>query len=63
MLRAISPANNLRTYLESKRNLDITSLLEVMRSHYHEKDSSSVFTELSNAVQDINESCLEFVFP
>ena len=61
VLRAISPGNNLRTYLESKRNLDVTSLLEVMRSHFHEKDSSSIFTELSNAVQDVNESCLEFV--
>ena len=61
VLKAISPGNNLRTYLESKKNLNVTSLLEVMRSHFHEKDSSSIFTELSNAVQEINESCLDFV--
>ena len=61
VLRAISPSNNLRTYLESKKNLSVASLLEVMRSHFHEKDSTTVFTELSNASQDLNENCLDFV--
>ena len=61
VLKAISPGNNLRTYLESKVDLTITSLIEIMRSHFHEKDSTSVFTELSNASQDVNESCQDFV--
>ena len=61
VLKAISPGNNLRTYLESKPGLDIPSLMGVMRSHFHEKDSSSVFTELSNAAQETSESCLDFV--
>ena len=61
VLRAISPGNNLRTYLESKHDLSVDFLLEVMRSHFHEKDSSTVFAELGNSVQGLNEYCLEFV--
>ena len=41
--------------------MDIASLLEVMRSHYHEKDSASIFAELSNGVQNPTETCLDFV--
>lgn len=61
VLRAISPGNNLRTYLESKTDLNVTSLLDIMRSHFRERDSTSVFTELSNAAQGVSESCLDFV--
>ena len=61
VLKAISPGNNLRTYLENKKNLTVTSVLGLMRSHFHEKDSASVFTELSNASQEVAESCLDFV--
>ena len=32
-----------------------------MRSHFREKDSASIFSELSNAVQAANESCLDFI--
>ena len=59
--KAISPGENLRTYLETKSSLNIESLLEILRSHFHEKDSSSVFTELCNAVQDSNENAHDFV--
>ena len=61
VIRAISPGNNLRTYLEGKTNLSKESLLEILRSHYKEKDSASTFTELSNVAQQTNETCLDFV--
>ena len=32
-----------------------------MRSHFREKDSTSIFSELSNAVQAANETCQDFV--
>ena len=32
-----------------------------MRSHFKEKDSSSIFSELSNAIQASNESCMDFI--
>ena len=61
VLKAISPGNNIRTYLECKKNLTVSSLLDVLRSHFREKDSSTIFTELSNASQEQNENCLDFV--
>ena len=61
VLRAITPDNNLRTYLETLPKLDISLLLSILRSNYHEKDSASVFAELSNAVQNPSETCLDFV--
>ena len=61
VINAISPSNNLRTYLESKPNLNLVSLVEVLHSHFKEKDSASVFTELSNAVQQSTETALDFV--
>ena len=60
VIRAITPGNNLRTYLEGKENLLKDLLLEILRSHYKEKDSASTFTELSNAVQQATETCLDF---
>jgi hypothetical protein len=61
VIKSISPSNNLRTYLESKRNLNLKTLIEVLRTHYKEKDSASVFMELSNAVQLTSETPLDFV--
>ena len=61
VIKAITPGSYLRTYLESKHSLTLSSLVEVMRSHFREKDSTSIFSELSNVVQAANESCLDFI--
>lgn len=61
IVKSISPASNLRTYLESRKLVSLDSIIEILRSHFKEKDSSAVFTELSNAVQQTNETCLDFV--
>ena len=62
VIKAITPGSYLRTtYLESKHLLTLSSLIEVMRSHFREKDSTSIFSELSNVVQAANESCLDFI--
>ena len=47
--------------MESKNIVSIDYLLEILKSHFKEKDSNSVLIELSNAVQDISESVLDFV--
>ena len=60
VIKAITPGISLRIYLENKTDLDLTSLLSVMRSHYKEKDSTSVFTEMSNAAQLPTETAHEF---
>ena len=61
VIKAIAPGNFLRAYLESKSTLNVKSLTQIMRSHFKEKDSSSTFTEMSNAVQSGNESPHDFV--
>ena len=61
VIKAISPSNHLRTYFESKPDLHLVSLVEVLRSHFKEKDSASTFTDFSNAVQLATETCLDFV--
>lgn len=60
VIKAITPGISLRVYLENKSDLDLSSLLAVMRSHYKEKDSTSVFTEMSNAAQLPTETAHEF---
>ena len=61
IIKAITPGSNLRTYLESRRSVELPSLLAIMRSHFREKDSATYFTELSNAVQASHENCYDFV--
>ena len=60
-LEQFPPGIPLRSYLESKSNLTLESLVQIMRSHFREKDSTSTLTELSNAYQTNVETCLEFV--
>ena len=61
LIKAIAPANFLRSYLESKSFLTVDSVIQIMRSHFRKKDSSSTFTEMSNAVQSSTESPHAFV--
>ena len=61
VIKAISPSSNLRSYLESRQIVEIPVLLNILRSHYKEKDSASKFAELCSASQMPNESCQEFV--
>ena len=61
VIKAIAPVNFLRSYLESKSFLTVDSLIQVMRSHFRWKDSSSTFTEMSNAVQFSTELPHDFV--
>ena len=61
VVKAITPGTNLRTYLESRSSVTLKSLIEIMRSHFREKDSASYFSELNNAVQAPHENCYDFV--
>ena len=61
VVKAIAPSNNLKMYLECKPDLDLRILIEILRSHFNERDSASVFTELGNAVQKSNENSHDFV--
>ena len=61
VIKAIAPNNHLRTYFESRPGLKLSSVQEILRSHFKEKDSAATFTELGNAKQLGTESCLDFV--
>ena len=60
VIRAITPGSTLRTYFECCENLKLNFLIQVLCSHFKEKDATSVFTEMSNAVQLGSENELEF---
>ena len=51
VIRAIKPGSSLRNYLEAREDMEETAFIQILRSHYKEKDSASVFNEMSNAVQ------------
>ena len=59
--KSIAPGNYLKSYLEKKPSLYFSSLIQIMRSHFSEKDSSSTLTEMSNSVQSVNDSTYDFV--
>ena len=60
VIRAIKHGNNLRDYLESRINIDENAFLQIIRSHFKEKDSSLVFHDMSNAMQLSSESEMDF---
>ena len=61
VIRAIRPGSNLRNYLESRADITSDAFITVLRSHYKERDSTSVFHEMSNSVQLPGESENDFV--
>ena len=60
VIRAISPGEDLRTYLEMCPSLTLESLIPILRTHFKEKDATLVFSELSNGTQGPNESENDF---
>ena len=60
VIRAITSAPTLRTYLEGIRKLKLPILLSVLRSHFREKDSTAVFNELVSAAQRPDETEVDF---
>ena len=61
VIQAISPVLHLKSYLESKRSLTLIELRKILQSHYCEKTPTEAYQELSNIVQEKNESALNFL--
>ena len=61
VIKSINPGNSLRSYLESRHEINVKQLLKILRSHFKEKNATSLFTELTNAAQKPEESAQEFV--
>ena len=62
VIRGIKAGTSLRRYFESQRNMSETEFLEVLRTHYDVKDSSTLFNEMSNAAQEPEETEKNFAF-
>ena len=60
VIRSIKAGSNLRNYLQSRVNISETAFIQIFRSHFKEKDATSVFHEMSNCVQLASESELDF---
>ena len=60
VIKAISPGEYLRTYLEMCGNLTLDALIPILRSHFKEKDATLVYSELSNGTQNPSETENEF---
>lgn len=61
VVRAISPGLKLRSYLEGRTDLTLTSLRQVLRAHYAETDATVLYQQLTKATQGANETPLEFL--
>ena len=59
--KAISTQSPLRTYFDTQEKLKLKQMLEMLREYYQEKDSSELFTELSQLTQRTSEKSTEFL--
>ena len=61
IINAVSPNLHLISYLESIKQLSLSELRQILRSHYHENSATEAYHKLTNMVQEPNESPLTFL--
>ncbi|PIK36520.1 hypothetical protein BSL78_26646 [Apostichopus japonicus] len=61
VLRAVVPDSRLRNYLEGRADITLPELRRILRAHFQEKEATTVFHELSTAVQGPKETAHPFV--
>lgn len=61
IIRAMAPGLTLRSYLESKPDLDLPTLRRLLRSHYQEKEATELYHDLGKAVQRMKETPHDFI--
>lgn len=61
VLRAVVPGSRLRNYLEGRADITLPELRRILRAHFQEKEATTVFHELSTAVQGPKETAHSFV--
>ena len=57
--KAIVPSSTLRSYIDSKPDLQLKDILAFLRDFYAEKTAAEWYTELTNCAQKIDEKPLE----
>ena len=61
VINTVSPQLHLRSYLEGMKNLKLQELRQILRSHYCEKSATEAYQELTNIVQEPNETPINFL--
>lgn len=61
IIKAIQPGSNLREFIESKSDLTLSNLKQILRAHYKEKNATELYHELSNLTQCPKEDPTEFL--
>lgn len=61
VIQAIAPDVKLKSYLESRTELTLHSLRQVLRTHFIEKDSTELYHALTQAVQEPKETPVQFL--
>ena len=61
VINAISPQLHLKSYLDGMKKLSLQELRQILRSHYCEKSATEAYQELTNVVQESNETALNFL--
>ncbi len=61
VIRAISPGLQLRSYLEGKPNLTLSTLRRILRSHFQEKSATELYKQLTSEFQGNKETPQNFL--
>lgn len=61
VIQAIIPGVNLRSYLESRTDLTLPVLKQILRAHFIEKDPTELYHSLTRAVQEPKETPIQFL--
>lgn len=61
VIQAIAPGTKLKSYLESRVDLTLQGLRQILRTHYIEKDATELYHSLTRAVQEPKETPIQFV--
>jgi post-segregation antitoxin (ccd killing protein) len=61
VIRAVIPSSSLRSYLDGRQDMSLSTLRGILRAHYAEKNSTELYTELASSVQSTKETSSEFL--
>jgi hypothetical protein len=61
VIRAVIPSSSLRSYLDGRQDMSLSTLHGILRAHYAEKNSTELYTELASSVQSTKETSSEFL--
>lgn len=61
MIQAIVPDVKLKSYLESRPELSLNSLRQVLKTHFIEKDATELYHALTCAVQEPKKKPVQFL--